>query len=192
MAAMAGRERTGIAGRDMSRRGFLKLGGAGLAGEALLGTVGCGGASGDDSGNLVFSMSPDSTGTRQKLVDAFNGESDGFKVEYREMPADSNQYFDKLMTEFLPRTIEANTYDGKVYGVPWFTNPGMLYYRQDLLEESGFSEPPATWDELKEMSQKVQKDAGARYGSTFQGSNYETRSRKRAPRAVFDSAASAR
>ena len=51
---------------------------------------------------------------------------------------------------FLPAAIEANTYEGKIYGVPWYTDAGMLYYRRDLLEGSGFSEPPRTWDELKE------------------------------------------
>ncbi len=74
---------------------------------------------------------------------------------------------------FLPAAIEANTYDGKVYGVPWYTDAGMLYYRQDLLEESGFSEPPRTWDELKEMAERVRGDSGTRYGYVFQGADYE-------------------
>src|SRR5215210_8140163 len=29
--------------------------------------------------------------------------------------------------EFLDATIEANTYQGAVYGVPWFTDVGLLY-----------------------------------------------------------------
>ncbi|MDP9425223.1 MAG: ABC transporter substrate-binding protein [Actinomycetota bacterium] len=74
---------------------------------------------------------------------------------------------------FLPATIEANTYKGKVYGVPWYTDAGMLYYRQDLLEKSGFSEPPKTWDELKGMAAKVREDSGTRYGYVFQGADYE-------------------
>ena len=35
---------------------------------------------------------------------------------------------------FLPAPIESNTYDGKLWGVPWYTDAGLLYYRQDLLE----------------------------------------------------------
>src|ERR671921_742706 len=42
--------------------------------------------------------------------------------------------------KFLPGTISSVTYDGKIYGVPWYTDAGMLYYRKDLLEKSGFSE----------------------------------------------------
>ena len=49
----------------------------------------------------------------------------------------------------------------------------MLYYRKDLLEESGYSEPPKTWEELKEMAGKVVRDRGTRYGYVFQGADYE-------------------
>jgi multiple sugar transport system substrate-binding protein len=57
--------------------------------------------------------------------------------------------------------------------VPWFTDAGMLYYRQDLLEEAGFSEPPKTWEELEEMVEKVRREVGTRYGFVFQGAEYE-------------------
>jgi multiple sugar transport system substrate-binding protein len=46
----------------------------------------------------------------------------------------------------------------------------MFYYRRDLLEQSGFSEPPKTWDEMKRMSEQIRRDAGAQYGYVFQGS----------------------
>jgi trehalose/maltose transport system substrate-binding protein len=49
----------------------------------------------------------------------------------------------------------------------------MLYYRRDLLAESGFSEPPRTWDELKEQARTVQQDSGTQYGFVFQGADYE-------------------
>ena len=50
----------------------------------------------------------------------------------------------------------------------------MLYYRKDLLEQSGFSELPHTWEGLKEMAKKVVQDSGTRYGFVFQGANNET------------------
>jgi multiple sugar transport system substrate-binding protein len=49
----------------------------------------------------------------------------------------------------------------------------MMYYRKDLLEKSGFSAPPKTWDDLKEMAQKVMQDQGTKFGFIFQGANYE-------------------
>ena len=200
-------------GRKLNRRDFLKMGGAGLAGAALLGATGCGGGGGG-SGDLIFSMGPDDAqGTMATLIKRFNEQSD-FKVVHRVMPSDTGQYFDKLRTQFQagaggidviggdviwPAQLAANgwimdvsdkfpeseqkkfleapinsvTYEGKVYGVPWYTDAGMLYYRADLLEASGYSEPPKTWEELQEMAAKVQKDAGLKYGFVFQGDAYE-------------------
>jgi trehalose/maltose transport system substrate-binding protein len=75
--------------------------------------------------------------------------------------------------EFLRSQISSLTYEGKVYGVPWFTDAGMLYYRNDLLEEGGFSEPPKTWEELKEMAARVKQDSGITFGFVFQGAQNE-------------------
>ncbi len=75
--------------------------------------------------------------------------------------------------EFIPGAIEGNTYQGKVWGVPWFTDSGFLFFRRDLLEDSGFSEPPATWAELKEMAAKVKRDATVPNGFVFTGAVYE-------------------
>jgi multiple sugar transport system substrate-binding protein len=74
---------------------------------------------------------------------------------------------------YLPAAIEANTYEGRIYGVPFYTDAGMLYYRRDLLEDAGFSEPPKTWDELKEVARRVRRDSRVRYGFVFQGADYE-------------------
>jgi multiple sugar transport system substrate-binding protein len=70
--------------------------------------------------------------------------------------------------------VDSATYEGKIYGVPWFTDVGMLYYRKDLLEQSGFSDPPQTWKEFKEMAGRVVRDSGTRYGFVFQGANNES------------------
>ena len=85
----------------------------------------------------------------------------------------SDRFAESERNKYLPATIEANTYKGAIYGVPWYIDAGMLYYRSDLLEDSGFSEPPRTWDELKQQAQKVQQDSGTKNGFVFQGANYE-------------------
>ena len=205
----------------MNRRDFLKLSGAGVLGASMLSSCsdvisGFTGAETVPAGTLVFSHGPDASGTLPKVIDKFNKEnSDGIKVLFREGPADSGQYFDKLRTEFqaggggtidvisgdvvwpaqfgpnewildlsdrfteemrkdfLEPTIQTNTFDEKIYGVPWFTDAGMLYYRKDLLEEAGMSEPPKTWDELMEMAREVQDKTGTKYGFIFQGAEYE-------------------
>lgn len=85
----------------------------------------------------------------------------------------SDRFTEDMQADFLPGPIEANVYQGKIYGVPWFTDAGMLYYRKDLLEKSGFKSPPATYDELFSMAKKVQSDSGTKFGFVYQGAKYE-------------------
>src|SRR5215208_4605958 len=85
----------------------------------------------------------------------------------------SDDFPESEQQKFLPAPISTNTYEGAIYGIPWFTDAGMLYYRKDLLEKAGFSGPPETWDELKEMALKTTQDTGTKNGFVFQGSNYE-------------------
>ena len=75
--------------------------------------------------------------------------------------------------KFLPAPIQAATYEGGIFSVPWFEDAGLLYSRTDLLEQAGYSAPPKTWDELKEMALKITQDAGIPNGFVFQGKNYE-------------------
>lgn len=74
---------------------------------------------------------------------------------------------------FLQAPITTVSYQNSLWGVPWFTDVGVLYYRQDLLEEAGFSEPPGTWQELKDMATQVKEQSGVQDGFVFQGADYE-------------------
>jgi multiple sugar transport system substrate-binding protein len=85
----------------------------------------------------------------------------------------SGRFPEDERSAFVDGTIRSFTYGGQIYGVPRVLDAGMLYYRKDLLEESGYSEPPKTWEELKEMAGKVVRDRGTRYGYVFQGADYE-------------------
>jgi multiple sugar transport system substrate-binding protein len=69
------------------------------------------------------------------------------------MPLDS--YFpQREQDKFLNGTVLANTYKGRIYGVPVFIDSGMLYYRKDLLEKYGFK-PPETWQEMVSQAKKI-------------------------------------
>lgn len=82
------------------------------------------------------------------------------------------------IAQYFPAIVENNTVNGKLVGIPWFTDVGMLYYRTDLLEKYGYAEPPKTWDELEEMALKIQEGERAAgnesfWGFVWQGKAYE-------------------
>ena len=52
-------------------------------------------------------------------------------------------------------TVEAATIGGTIYGIPTELSVYQLVYNKKLLEEAGYSEPPATWAELKEIAQAI-------------------------------------
>ncbi|NEE01549.1 sugar ABC transporter substrate-binding protein [Phytoactinopolyspora halotolerans] len=65
--------------------------------------------------------------------------------------------------DFFPAAWENNVVDGEVYGVPWYVDTRVLYYRTDLADEAGATHPPATWEELKELAIAYQEN-GSRFG----------------------------
>jgi multiple sugar transport system substrate-binding protein len=54
---------------------------------------------------------------------------------------------------------DTNRVAGKLYGVPWYIDTRLLFYRRDLLMHAGFSAPPKSWPEWKEMLDAVKKHA---------------------------------
>ncbi|GGX86075.1 sugar ABC transporter substrate-binding protein [Litchfieldella qijiaojingensis] len=73
--------------------------------------------------------------------------------------------------------VANNTIDDRLVAMPWFTDAGVLYYRQDLLDKHGF-EAPETWQDLTEIAREVQaaeREAGndKMWGFVFQGRAYE-------------------
>ena len=58
--------------------------------------------------------------------------------------------------------------DGTSYGIPWYVETRLVYYRTDLAEKAGITTPPTDWDGLKAMAKAMQDKAGAKWGIGLQ------------------------
>lgn len=59
--------------------------------------------------------------------------------------------------DLLQSLVEAGTYDGKFYGVPYYAGARVVLYRKDLFAKSGLS-VPTTVDELLAAAKKLKAD----------------------------------
>jgi multiple sugar transport system substrate-binding protein len=83
-------------------------------------------------------------------------------------------YVDETFLGNFPASLtEPLTIDGQVYSIPEALSTRLMYYRTDLYEQAGFSEPPTTWDEFVEVLQAVNSPPET-YGFSIQGSGDET------------------
>ena len=71
-------------------------------------------------------------------LDEFVSSSDVIKKE---------NYFDGIW--------ETNVIDNKVFGIPWYMDTRVIYYRKDAFEKVGYKEPPKNWNELYDLSKKI-------------------------------------
>jgi N,N'-diacetylchitobiose transport system substrate-binding protein len=62
--------------------------------------------------------------------------------------------------DLLQSLVEAGTYDGKFYGVPYYAGARVVLYRKDLFTKSGLS-VPTTIDELLAAANKLKADNAA-------------------------------
>ena len=54
------------------------------------------------------------------------------------------------------------------YGVPWYVETRVLFYRSDLAEKAGWSEAPQTWEDLTKFAADMESKGGAEYGLNLQ------------------------
>lgn len=79
---------------------------------------------------------------------------------------------------FYPHIIQnVDTYQGRLLAIPFNVDGGMLYYRKDLIERYGYTNPPSTWKNLLEMALHIQgeekKSNPDFWGFVWQGAQYE-------------------
>jgi multiple sugar transport system substrate-binding protein len=74
---------------------------------------------------------------------------------------------------FFESAWNTNIVGGTVYGVPWYVETRLLYYRTDIATKAGITSPPATWDDLTAMAKAMQDKGGAKWGISLGTKNWQ-------------------
>lgn len=66
------------------------------------------------------------------------------------------------VADYFPGIWDTNVIDALVYGVPWYVDTRLPYYRRDLLLAAGFAAPPRDWDEWRRAMAAIKARGGAK------------------------------
>ena len=64
-------------------------------------------------------------------------------------------------SDYFDGIWNTNLIDGVLYGVPWYVDTRLLFYRTDLLKKAGFDAPPENWREWRRTLAALKEQAGA-------------------------------
>jgi multiple sugar transport system substrate-binding protein len=59
---------------------------------------------------------------------------------------------------------DSNRIGAALYGIPWYVDTRLLFYRKDLLAEAGFAKPPQDWAEWNRMLAALKKRDPEKFG----------------------------
>ncbi|MFZ2237348.1 MAG: extracellular solute-binding protein, partial [Dokdonella sp.] len=65
-------------------------------------------------------------------------------------------------SDYFAGIWDSNVIDGKLYGVPWYVDTRLLFYRKDLLAKAGFPNPPYDWAEWSRQMAAIKQLGGAK------------------------------
>jgi multiple sugar transport system substrate-binding protein len=63
--------------------------------------------------------------------------------------------------DFFPGIVDSNEVGGHLWGLPWYIDTRLLFYRKDILTRAGYPEPPRTWAEWRAAMAAVKRLVGA-------------------------------
>jgi len=61
---------------------------------------------------------------------------------------------------YFPGIWDTNTIDGQLFGIPWYVDTHVLFYRRDILARAGRDSMPRTWSEWRSSLEAVKKVVG--------------------------------
>lgn len=71
-------------------------------------------------------------------------------------------------SKFFEGAQETAVVDGTAYGVPWYVETRLVYYRTDIAEQAGYTEVPTDWEGFKQMAADMKSKGGAKWGISLQ------------------------
>ena len=62
--------------------------------------------------------------------------------------------------DFFPGILDPNEIAGHLYGLPWYVDTRLLFYRKDILALAGSPEPPRTWEQWRDAMARIKQQVG--------------------------------
>ncbi len=86
---------------------------------------------------IVYARGVDTTGSNELIIEAFEKEHPNINVEFREMPADTGQYHDQLVTAFSSQSSEIDVFNGDVIWPAEFAQANYALELDRFIERDG-------------------------------------------------------
>ena len=64
--------------------------------------------------------------------------------------------------DFFPGIWQTNVVNGRTYGIPWYVDTRLIFYRSDILAKAGYKEFPKTWAEWVNAMKKIKSQMSER------------------------------
>lgn len=78
------------------------------------------------------------------------------------------------LDDFFDGILDTNRLDKDLFGIPWYVDTRLLFYRRDLLAQAGYDHPPKNWDEWRSMFAAISKKwQGQRMGILLPVTEFE-------------------
>lgn len=62
--------------------------------------------------------------------------------------------------DFFAGIWDTNVMAGSVYGIPWYVDTRVVFYRSDILARAGYASFPSTWEEWRDAMRRIKKQVG--------------------------------
>ena len=109
------------------------------------------------------------TAAQEKLISAYASDNlpDVFQLGNTWIPQFAQLEGISELTEFIYKSSvirkenyfsgiwDTNVLDSLVFGIPWYIDTRVLFYRTDVFKKAVFDSPPKTWAELYELSKRI-------------------------------------